>query len=74
MDKVYRYTVEGSGNGGKTWKTEGSMTCAFEKVWLLAMADTFNQLTDGKAQYGQPGVGCQGPYDIHKVVIEQVMQ
>jgi hypothetical protein len=74
MNKAYRYTVEGSGAAGQTFKTEGVVEAEFHDLFNTVMIDTFNQLTKGRAIYGKPGVGCQGPYDMHRVVVEQVQQ
>jgi hypothetical protein len=40
-------------------------------VFHAVMSEIFQQLTEGKAVYGQPGVGCKGPYTIKKIVIEE---
>jgi hypothetical protein len=74
MTKVYRYKMEGSGAGGATFTTSGTINCEFNDAFHDAMVDSFDQLTKGRAVYGKPGAGCRGPYDIHKVVIEQVRQ
>jgi hypothetical protein len=47
------------------------MFCEFHETFDYAMNQTFSQLTNGKAVYGKPGIGCHGPYDIHSVLIEQ---
>jgi len=36
------------------------------------MRESFDQLTHGKALYGMLGIGCKGPYDILRVLIEQM--
>jgi hypothetical protein len=72
--KPYRYTVEGSGAGGNTFKTEGVITAEFHDSFNTAMIETFNKLTNGRALYGNPGAGCSGPYDIHAITIAQVKQ
>ena len=72
--KFYRFTIEGSGAGGQTFITTGRLTCEFHFAFDQAMSESFKQLTAGLATYGQPGVGCSGPYDIHKLLIEQVKQ
>jgi hypothetical protein len=74
MIRSYRYTIEGSGAHGQTFRTEGDVTSDFHDAFHVSMVDTFEKLTKGKAIFGKPGVGCQGPYDIHRVVIEQVRQ
>lgn len=74
MEKTYSFTVEGTGGNGQTWKATGSLTCRFPDVFDRALAMAFEQLTSGRAVFGMPGVGCNGPYDMTKVVIEQVRQ
>jgi hypothetical protein len=74
MNKAYRYSIAGSARDGQTWKTEGSVFCDGADVFHVVMHDSFNQLTRGKAVYGKPRMGCQGPYDIDRVLIEQVKQ
>jgi len=74
MIKSYSYTIESSGAGGHTWKTAGRIDCEFADCLIFAIRESFEQLTQGKAVYGRPGMGCAGPYDIHKVLIEQVKQ
>jgi len=70
----YTYTAEGTAAGGQTWKTSGTIHCDFFNTLFHATRDSFDQLTQGKAVYGQPGVGCQGPYDVTRIVIERVKQ
>jgi hypothetical protein len=74
MIKHYYVTIEGSAADGQTWTTKSEMHCEFHDTFGVGMADCFDQLTNGTAQYGKPGVGCTGPYDIHKVTIERVKQ
>jgi hypothetical protein len=37
-----------------------------------ALHASFEALTHGKAEYGNPGKGCVGPYKITKLLIEFV--
>lgn len=71
MKKKYHFTFEGSGGDGQTWTTTGYIECEFHEVFDFAHKETFQQLTDGKAIYGEPGVGCRGPYDVKRVVIRR---
>jgi hypothetical protein len=38
------------------------------------MRDPFHTITQGKAVFGQPGRGCNGPYEIRRVLIELMLQ
>ena len=73
MIKKYHFTFEGSGSNGQTWTTTGYVDCEFHEVFEQAHKATFFQLTNGDAIYGKPGVGCNGPYDIKRVVIRQAV-
>jgi hypothetical protein len=72
--KPYRFTVVGCGAGGATFETNGTIVCEFPDAFESALMETFTQLTAGRAVYGVPGLGCHGPYDIRRVIIEQVPQ
>jgi hypothetical protein len=74
MKKPFRFTISGSGSGGATFQASGELHCEFHDTFEQAMMEAFRQLTNGKAVYGNPGLGCNGPYDIRRVVIEQVAQ
>lgn len=67
MDKVYRWTFSGTTGTGGTWTTAG-VTRGGPRDIVSAFMDagqqSFEQLTQGKAIFGQPGVGCEGPYNI----------
>lgn len=73
MIKHYKYEVTGSGANGQTWKAEGVVSSPFEHVFTHVMKECFDKITKGKAIYGKPGLSCQGPYDFHKIMIEQIM-
>jgi hypothetical protein len=72
----YTYEVSGLATNGQTWTTNGKVTTEKAGQFMLAINDammqSFNQLTNGKAIYGKPGVGCDGPYTITKVLLELV--
>ena len=72
MRNKYHYTVEGTGADNQTWTATGDVESEFEDMFDRAMMDSFTQLTHGKAVYGKPGVGCNGPYDIVSVTIKKV--
>ena len=68
------YTISGSAADGQTWETKGDVEVPaehFPEVANIALAETFATLTQGKAVYGKPGVGCNGPYRIRRMVIEE---
>jgi len=74
MKKSYRWKMTGLAAKGQTWETEGFITidlADFPDLLNTIMEDNFDQLTQGKAVYGFPGVGCQGPYDIKSINITQ---
>jgi hypothetical protein len=70
---TYTYAVEGRAANAQTWQTEGDLVTqregAFPEAVLEALKMSFNDLTQGKAVYGQPGVGCSGPYTITKLTV-----
>lgn len=74
MNKNYKFEMKGTARDDQTWETKGVVNCDFIEAFDYAMRVSFDQLTKGKAVYGKPGVGCQGPYDILSVSIEQVKQ
>lgn len=74
MKKHYKYVVSGTAIDGQTWEIRGKIECEFIKLHALIMKDTFSKLTGGKAIFGKPGVGCEGPYEINRIFIEQYTQ
>jgi hypothetical protein len=74
MTKIYRYEISGTAADDQTWKTEGTITDTTNDIVSMftgILRASFHQLTHGEAVFGKPGVGCNGPYDIRKIVIEQ---
>jgi hypothetical protein len=69
---ISEYTIEGTSAGGQTWKTKGRVSTDYPECMLDAMQHSFLQLTQGKAVFGQPGVGCRGPYKINRVELVTV--
>lgn len=73
---IYTFTVSGTDSVGKGWQTQTKHPVDgvpdFEKIFARGMAESFAMLTGGKAVFGEPGIGCTGPYDITKIVIEQL--
>jgi hypothetical protein len=74
MIRTYHYVIHGSAADGQTFTLDGVMSCEFEDAQYVAMQAGFEQLTQGKAVFGKPGVGCKGPYDIDSILITQVKQ
>lgn len=67
------YTVEGSAVDGQTYVCEGTVTDAeITAVMTAVLLNAFKQLTNGKAVFGKPGVGCRGPYKITRVEVKIV--
>jgi hypothetical protein len=63
----YDYVITGTAADGQTWTTRGTVEAEpanFLDTPIMAMARCFEALTEGKAVYGQPGVGCRGPYQV----------
>jgi hypothetical protein len=72
--KHYRWQMKGNAARGQTWETSGTVSVRladFPSLMDRIMADNFHQLTHGKAVFGYPGIGCQGPYDILELSIRQ---
>lgn len=70
----YTYAVDGRAAGDQTWSTRGEIDVRpgdFALAPSKALAASFDQLTKGKAVYGQLGVGCHGPYRITRLLIEE---
>jgi hypothetical protein len=70
---IYKYTFRGTAALGQSWQTTGYVSATpgnFGGVVEQAQAASFRQLTQGKAVYGKPGVGCKGPYTITKFTVE----
>jgi hypothetical protein len=75
MLKNYRFEIKGTARNDQTWCASGTLfNCEFNESFDHALRSTFEQLTNGKAVYGQPGKGCAGPYEILSVTIELVKQ
>jgi len=72
MKKLWRGVVSGAAADGQTWTCINQVECEFHFAFEALMQRTFTDLTMGKAVFGNPGVGCKGPYDIKKMEIEQV--
>jgi hypothetical protein len=65
--QVYNYFAHGMGADGQTWTTRGEVVSqpgGFPAAIHDALRDSFEKLTGGRAQYGHPGKGCNGPYTV----------
>lgn len=68
---LYDYTVQGTAANNQTWIVKGIVECDFSDAFNVAISHTFESLTQGLAQYGKPGVGCNGPYKVIRVLIKR---
>jgi hypothetical protein len=72
---LYNWVVSGTAADGQTWTVEGKEEVVSEGAFLdlpaLVMKRAFITLTTGRAVYGQPGVGCKGPYSTKMMMIEE---
>ena len=70
----YTFKVTGQGADSQPWETSGVVVNdtpgAFGAVPDTVLRETFFNLTEGKAAFGLPGVGCKGPYRIKSMLIE----
>jgi hypothetical protein len=71
MEKHYRFHLKGTAAEGVPWESSGEVFCELHQVLNAAMVKTFQDLTNGKALYGHPGVGCKGPYEIQEIKVEK---
>jgi len=72
--KVYRWRLKGRGAGDVSWKTEGELRLDvkdFPMLLSFIMKASFVKLTKGEAIFGEPGRGCEGPYDIDEIEVTQ---
>lgn len=69
--KTYRYILRGNAQGGQTWRVAGVVRCEWGMVLNNIMQRSYQLLTQGKAVYGSPGLGCRGPYDITELNVEK---
>ena len=70
----WKYEVSGMGANGQTWTVIGEVANTkqgdFPYLSERAMRAVFQTLTNGKAVYGKPGVGCSGPYRVKRFLLE----
>jgi hypothetical protein len=71
---IYRFEVAGTAADEQTWSYAGTLVCERQGDFPLlpgrAMVAAFRALTDGRAIFGKPGVGCNGPYTMTRMLIE----
>lgn len=70
--KTYLYTITTSDADGKEWVNQGIVTGDPHDAFRAAMEQNFAALTGGKAVFGEPGVGCHGPYTVQKILLERM--
>lgn len=72
---TFRYFVQSTAAREQTFAVDGSVTVPAIVDWNLLMRNvlrlSFEALTEGRAIYGKPGEGCQGPFTITKIVLER---
>ena len=73
--KTYAYEISGGAARGQSWTTRGEVGITTPGAFRVALDDamraSFMQLTHGDAIYGQPGLGCEGPYTVTRMLIEE---
>jgi len=73
MAKFIEFKVEGTAHGGQTYTCEGRVNANIADVpdcFMDVMRASFHQLTSGKAVFGQPGIGCRGPYTVTRIELK----
>lgn len=71
----YAFEITGSAADGQTWFVEGDVETEkrgqFMDLPHKAMSAAFAALTGGRAVYGRPGLGCNGPYAVTRMLIKE---
>ena len=73
----YKYEVLGTANQGQTWSCTGRIrheTADIGETADKVVMETFMGLTNGKAVFGKPGLGCEGLYKITKFLLEVIVE
>lgn len=72
---IYKYNLRGTGADGQTWTARGYASGDpghFVRTAEQVMTMAFRQVVQGKAIYGFPGVGCNGPYTVTHFEVQVV--
>jgi hypothetical protein len=72
---AYRYSMSGTAAMGQTFAVQGRIGLKpgdFSEAFTQAMRDAFSRITRGRAVFGKPGIGCDGPYTIREFTIQVV--
>lgn len=68
MKNTYKFEIHGKTGNGNTYTTTGEVSgnlgIEYIEMMYSVFLQSFQQLTGGKAVFGNPGIGCQGPYSI----------
>lgn len=71
----FNYEVSGTAADRQTWLITGNIEQEkpgdFPVTMDEVMRQVFTRLTKGEAIFGRPGIGCHGPYQIVKFLIEE---
>lgn len=70
MERTYKWTLQGTSSNGQIWSTHGTVTCEWHETFDKIGRDNFDQITQGRAVYGYPGLSCNGPYKITNMTID----
>ena len=69
---IYVWALTGTDGNGNRWETSGEVDKAvFHDALDDAQRLSFHQLVQGKAKFGNPGVGCSGSYRIDSLTINR---
>lgn len=69
---IIEFTIDGTAADGQTWTAKGRISSDYPQCFQDAMAQSFQQITEGTAVFGQPGVGCRGPYKMKRFLLVTV--
>lgn len=72
MVRHWSFHVKGTAAGGHPWECRGEIEADPTDLMHRILSHSFHALTNGKAIYGHPGVGCKGPYEIVTLHVERI--